>query len=111
MTDYRDPLGRALPFLVAGVLGCHSAQSAPASQRADGFAVAPAGKQSDGSRDSVAIFLGAADIAECDWDRDEATAALLDSLISEAGAPVTVYAAGDLAYERGDPNTARESSQ
>ena len=42
-----------------------------------------------------AVFVGAGDIARCNSDRDEATAALLDAI------PGTVFTLGDNAYENG----------
>ncbi len=51
--------------------------------------------------DSVATLIGAADVAQCDSDRDEATAHLIDSLVRVAVGPVSVFVAGDLAYPRG----------
>lgn len=45
-------------------------------------------------RDTV-ILVGAGDIADCDWDGDEQTARLLDSI------PGTVFTAGDNAYGSG----------
>lgn len=42
-----------------------------------------------------AVLVGAGDIASCDSNGDEATAALLDSI------PGTVFAAGDIVYETG----------
>ena len=45
----------------------------------------------------TAVLVGAADIAGCGWEADEATAALLDHLQG------TVFLAGDTAYQRGSP--------
>lgn len=45
--------------------------------------------------DGPAVLVGAGDIAECDSEADEATAALLDDI------PGTVFTTGDNAYPRG----------
>lgn len=45
----------------------------------------------------TAVLIGAADIAGCGWEADEATAKLLDSLDG------TVFLAGDTAYPNGSP--------
>jgi calcineurin-like phosphoesterase family protein len=47
--------------------------------------------------DSVAVLVGAGDIADCDSRGDEQTAALLDTI------PGTVFTAGDNAYGDGTP--------
>jgi calcineurin-like phosphoesterase family protein len=47
------------------------------------------------ARDSVAVLVGAGDIASCGNDNDEATAKLLDSI------PGVVFTAGDDAYPKG----------
>lgn len=46
-----------------------------------------------------AVLVGAGDIAGCDWDSDEATAALLDDLDG------TIFTAGDNVYPEGRPST------
>ena len=46
------------------------------------------------------VLVGAGDIASCDSDGDEITAALLDEVVSEADEAV-VFTAGDNAYEAG----------
>jgi hypothetical protein len=43
------------------------------------------------------VLVGAGDIAGCNWDEDEATARLLDTI------PGTVFTAGDDAYPSGSP--------
>ena len=50
------------------------------------------------ARDSVAVLVGAGDIASCSFDHDEATARLLDSI------PGTVFTAGDNVYSSGTPD-------
>src|SRR5437899_1557113 len=45
-----------------------------------------------------AVLVGAGDIASCDNDNDEATAALLDAI------PGTVFTAGDNVYNSGTPS-------
>ena len=52
-----------------------------------------------GSAATVATLVGAGDIAGCDWDEDEATAALLD------GIDGTVFTAGDNVYPAGSTDT------
>ena len=47
-----------------------------------------------------AILVGAGDIAACDSDGDEATAALLDEVVAR-GSETVVFTAGDNAYEVG----------
>jgi acid phosphatase type 7 len=44
---------------------------------------------------AIATLVGAGDIAGCNWDRDQATAMLLDNILG------TVFTAGDNAYPRG----------
>jgi hypothetical protein len=44
---------------------------------------------------AIATLVGAGDIAGCNWDRDQATALLLDNI------PGTVFTAGDNAYPSG----------
>jgi acid phosphatase type 7 len=44
---------------------------------------------------AIETLVGAGDIAGCNWDRDQATASLLDNI------PGTVFTAGDNAYPRG----------
>ena len=51
--------------------------------------------------DSVVTLVGAADIALCESEGDEATAHVIDSLVHVAVGPVSVFVAGDLAYPRG----------
>ncbi len=53
-----------------------------------------------GGGDPVAILIGAGDIARCESDGDEITAALLDSVVAEATVPTVVFTLGDNAYER-----------
>ena len=48
----------------------------------------------------TAILVGAGDIAGCDSDGDEATAALLDEVVAR-GSETVVFTAGDNAYEAG----------
>ena len=48
------------------------------------------------------VLVGAGDIAGCEWDGDEATAALLDTI------PGTVFTTGDNAYDTGTPEQFRE---
>jgi acid phosphatase type 7 len=57
----------------------------------------PPGPRTPGSagQDSVAVLVGAGDIASCGWSPDSATAALLDAI------PGTVFTAGDNAYPNG----------
>jgi hypothetical protein len=44
---------------------------------------------------AIETLVGAGDIAGCNWNRDQATASLLDSI------PGTVFTAGDNAYPSG----------
>jgi acid phosphatase type 7 len=48
------------------------------------------------------VLVGAGDIADCDSNRDEATARLLDDI------PGTVFTLGDNAYEQGSPREFRQ---
>lgn len=48
-------------------------------------------------RDTIEVMVGAGDIANCRWDEDEQTAALIDTI---AG---TVFTLGDNAYDHGTP--------
>src|SRR5579864_399944 len=51
------------------------------------------------------VFIGAGDIASCTLPGDEETAELIDSVIAsmKGVAKVTVFTAGDNAYETGSP--------
>src|SRR5258708_30182981 len=51
------------------------------------------------------VFIGAGDIASCTLPGDEETAELIDSVIASMKgiAKVTVFTAGDNAYETGNP--------
>ena len=68
-----------------------------------GPSTAPAGTA--GPTDPV--LVGAGDIASCNQESDEKTAALLDQVVAttaEAGAETSVFTAGDNAYENGTPS-------
>ncbi len=54
----------------------------------------------DGVSGQRTVLVGAGDIASCDSDGDETTAALLDQVVGEADEAV-VFTAGDNAYEDG----------
>ncbi|UCD24487.1 MAG: metallophosphoesterase [Gemmatimonadota bacterium] len=56
----------------------------------------------------VAILVGAGDIARCESNGDEITAALLDSIVAEATVPTVVFTVGDNAYERATDGKFRE---
>lgn len=60
------------------------------AQMPDGGAAAPRGFS-----EGEVVLIGAGDIADCDSEHDEATAALLDSITG------TVFTTGDNAYSRG----------
>jgi len=53
-----------------------------------------------GRGDPVAILVGAGDIAHCESNGDEITAALLDSVVGDATVPTVVFTLGDNVYER-----------
>src|SRR5919199_2600886 len=49
-------------------------------------------------------LVGAGDIASCNYDRDYDAAQVLDSIITSASAPVSVFTLGDNAYPDGSAN-------
>jgi hypothetical protein len=51
-----------------------------------------------------ATLVGAGDIASCNYNRDYDTAKVIDSTITSANAPVTVFTLGDNAYPDGNTN-------
>ncbi|MFL6183141.1 MAG: hypothetical protein ACJ73J_12650, partial [Actinomycetes bacterium] len=51
-----------------------------------------------------ATLVGAGDIASCNYNRDYDTAKVVDSTITSANAPVTVFTLGDNAYPDGNTN-------
>jgi alkaline phosphatase len=53
-------------------------------------------------------MVGAGDIARCESNGDELTAALLDSVVVDATAPTIVFTLGDNAYERATEEKLRE---
>jgi hypothetical protein len=59
-----------------------------------------AGSGNGAGSETEAILVGAGDIASCDSDGDEATAALLDEVVAR-GLETVVFTAGDNAYESG----------
>lgn len=59
-----------------------------------------AGSGGGGEAGSQSILVGAGDIAACDSEGDEATAALLDEVVGR-GLETVVFTAGDNAYESG----------
>jgi hypothetical protein len=73
--------------------------ASPSMGAASSSPAGPAGTQSTGG--APVILVGAGDIADCDSDGDEATAALLD------GIEGTVFTLGDNAYERGSADDYR----
>ena len=80
------------PSCVAAVSLCAAAL---ASHGLQGQAVRP-----DSISPGVAVLVGAGDIARCESDGDEQTAALLDSVVSDATVPSVVFTLGDNAYGR-----------
>jgi hypothetical protein len=98
--------GRAIAFVCAGLLGlvgCQAAEPAASARPTPGTARAtatpshPPGARVTPSavRNQPAVLVGAGDIAACDSDGDEQTAALLDHI------PGTVFTLGDNAYPDG----------
>lgn len=56
--------------------------------------------EGSGETGARTVLVGAGDIASCDSDGDEATAALLDQVVAQAD-QAAVFTAGDNAYEEG----------
>lgn len=75
-------------------------------------ALAPSATHPQVAPDSVgpalAVLVGAGDIARCESDGDETTAALLDSVVGQSTAPVVVFTLGDNVYERATATKFRE---
>ncbi len=104
-------IGRAPSATPRGTVIATASDSAMASPSgASGASAAPASPSIPASAaPSIApppmdapVLVGAGDIASCDSDGDEATAALLD------GIPGTVFTAGDNAYDDGSAEDFRE---
>ncbi|UCG89189.1 MAG: metallophosphoesterase [Gemmatimonadota bacterium] len=64
--------------------------------------------QPDSASRALAVLVGAGDVARCESDGDEVTAALLDSIVGEAAVPTVVFTLGDNAYGRGTEEKFRE---
>ena len=83
-------------FLLAGLLAAFAFAPAALSQSGTTPGRSSSSRNSPKSSTETAILVGAGDIASCkDPEGARATAALIDKI------PGTVFAAGDLAYERG----------
>ena len=82
-------------------LSCSTVSSDVRSSSRIGTAGVPYGGSTRADdADSVAL-IGAGDIANCDSDGHERTAALVDSLLKRATVPTWILAVGDLVYGRG----------
>jgi alkaline phosphatase len=94
---------RALCVLVAlaSALACtRSYVGSPQPSAGDGGDQQPSGFAVDAG-DTVAVLVGAGDVAQCGSDGAELTAHLIDSLIANTAVPLQVFLPGDAAYPRG----------
>ncbi len=90
---------RTLLLIIALAAGCTRAARTASPDAADG--PSPASKPAAPS--AFPILVGAGDIADCRTDAHERTAKLLDASFA-GGREGLVFAAGDLAYDRGKPS-------
>lgn len=90
MSGNRFMRTKLYPLALAALAACEDASSPQRAESPDGLRPA-----ASVTADAGVVFVGAGDIASCDYERDELTARILDTV---AG---TVFTVGDNAYDSG----------